>query len=104
MSLLQITCKQIFTYPSSSVNHILFTYSPIGILFQEFVIFMIILQNYAPIITSNCDGLAQLGELLDMYDRFNNSVEKYSGGFAKDADGPILPGETYVTIKHKKNI
>nr|XP_047123873.1 E3 ubiquitin-protein ligase HERC2 isoform X1 [Hydra vulgaris]XP_047123877.1 E3 ubiquitin-protein ligase HERC2 isoform X2 [Hydra vulgaris] len=76
MQQLQTCCKNMLA--SNQVNltkleH--YVLSPIGALFHEFVIYMIILQNYAPVITSNCDGMSHLADLLDAYNVFNSSCK-----------------------------
>ena len=55
--------------------------TPLGVLFQEFIVYLVLLQNYAPIITSNCETFAQFAELLDWFDSFNKS-------FTDDKDTP----------------
>ena len=70
---LQNCCKRMLL--SSKLNQIKlehFLLSPIGALFHEFVVYMIILQNYAPVITLNCDGMSHLADLLDAYNAFNS--------------------------------
>lgn len=76
VSFILSSCKQILTCKfEGKLNSTLLMMSPVGVLFHEFMIYMIILQNYAPIIASNCDGIPQLAELLDLYDAFNKSFK-----------------------------
>ena len=64
--------------------------SPLGILFQEFSIYIILLQNYAPIITSNCETFAQFAEILDWFDKFNRSfAENDPEQLKKDEDSEL---------------
>ena len=76
VSLIQCSCKQLLTYnrlhefPLSVLQK-----TPCGALFQEFVVYLTILQNYAPIVTSNCDSFAQFADLLDLYDQFNKKID-----------------------------
>lgn len=76
ITLIQCSCKQILTFQNTTtkLDQTVLQYSPCGILFQEFIVYLIILQNYAPIITSNCDTFAQFADLLDLYDQFNKSI------------------------------
>lgn len=94
MALLQSSCKQLLTCKADDkIKCEALMFSPIGVLFREFIHFMIMLQNYAPVITSNCDGLSQLAEILDLYSGLNKEMEssRYMG--KNDMNWPLQPGE-----------
>ncbi|XP_066913164.1 E3 ubiquitin-protein ligase HERC2-like, partial [Clytia hemisphaerica] len=78
INLLQTSCKQLLVYHSMvrKCSHKRLQESPIGIIFQEFSIYLILLQNYAPIITSNCETFAQFAEILDWFDKLNRSFSE----------------------------
>jgi len=75
VTLLLSCCKQILGYRfATSMDPHMIMMSPVGVLFHEFIVFLIILQNYAPIIAINIDGIPQLAELLDLYDAFSKAL------------------------------
>ena len=78
INLLQCSCKQLLVFHTMVKKCTLkrLQESPLGILFQEFSIFIILLQNYAPIITSNCETFAQFAEILEWFDKFNKSFNE----------------------------
>lgn len=95
MALLQSSCKQLLTCKADDkIKCEALMFSPIGVLFREFIHFMIMLQNYAPVITSNCDGLSQLAEILDLYSGLNKEMEssRYMG--KNDMNWPLQPGKS----------
>lgn len=91
VTLIQCSCKQILTYHNvTKLDQTVLQYSPCGLLFQEFIVYLIILQNYAPIITSNCDTFAQFADLLDLYDQFNKSISKNESVVSNDMAWPSV--------------
>lgn len=111
INLLQCSCKQLLVYHSmvKKVTHELLQDSPVGILFQEFIVYLILLQNYAPIITSNCETFAQFAELLDWFDKFNKSFhEGEQENSKKEEDSelawPEINNESTFTSKAKPKI
>lgn len=92
INLLQCSCKKLLVYHTMVKKCTLkrLQTSPLGILFQEFSIYIILLQNYAPIITSNCETFAQFAEILDWFDKFNRSfAENDPEQLKKDEDSEL---------------
>lgn len=90
--LLQCSCKKLLVYHTMVKKCTLkrLQTSPLGILFQEFSIYIILLQNYAPIITSNCETFAQFAEILDWFDKFNRCFpENDPEQLKKDEDSEL---------------
>ena len=89
ISLLQCSCKQILSHKNvEKLNPKLLQNSACGLLFQEFIVYAIILQNYGPIITSNCDSFAQFADLLDLFDQFNKSLSNNDALVVEDMAWP----------------
>jgi len=111
INLLQCSCKQLLVYHSMvrKVTHTLLQDSPVGILFQEFIVYLILLQNYAPIITSNCETFAQFAELLDWFDKVNKSFHEDDQEIIKKEEDselawPQVNNAFTVTTKAKSKI
>ena len=96
--MLSESAKKIITqccvdYSSSSQDKEAMVYSSAGVILHEFVLCMIMLQNYAPIAAGSCDGLPQLAEILDLLDRYNKLVGNWEEEERKDLEWDIYKGK-----------
>lgn len=48
-----------------------------GLVLREFLVLLTMAQYFAPAVASTCEGVPLLGDLLDLFDKFNRSSEHW---------------------------